>query len=128
MGGGGSSGPTQQQQDLQTEQALTNANLNLEENDQRKGILNAMQGTRVFRGSALSRAVAGNSAGGDTPAPGSATPVNQVLTPTPGSLMDLPGQPGNNGGTGVPGLAGGSQGSVEAPTSAAGGVARGGNR
>lgn len=59
-GGGGGSGPTVQQQQLETEQALTTANLNLEENSQRKSILNAMQGTRVFRGSALSRAVAGN--------------------------------------------------------------------
>ncbi len=61
MGGSsGSSGPTVQQQQLQTEQALTTANLNLEENAQRKPILNAMQGTRVFRGSALSRALRGN--------------------------------------------------------------------
>jgi hypothetical protein len=60
MGGSGGSGPTLQQQELQTEQAMTNANLNLEENDQRKTMLNAMQGTRVFRGSALSRAVRGN--------------------------------------------------------------------
>lgn len=59
-GGGGSSGPTVQQQQLQTEQALTTANLNLEENAQRKTILNSMQGTRVFRGSALSRALRGN--------------------------------------------------------------------
>lgn len=63
MGGGGSSGPTVQQQQLEAEQAITNANLNLEENDQRKSILNAMQGTRVFRGSALSRALRGNRAG-----------------------------------------------------------------
>lgn len=59
-GGGGSSGPTVQQQQLQTQQALTTANLNLEENAQRKTILNSMQGTRVFRGSALSRALRGN--------------------------------------------------------------------
>src|ERR1700679_3806408 len=65
MGGTGSSGPTLQQQQLETEQSLTNANLNLEENSQRKSILNSMFGTRVFRGSALSRAVRGN-----TPGPG----------------------------------------------------------
>lgn len=62
-GGGGSSGPTLQQQQLETQQAKQVANLNLEENAQRKSILNAMLGTRVFRGSALSRAVAGNDAG-----------------------------------------------------------------
>lgn len=59
-GGGGGGGPTVQQQQLATEQAMTNANLNLEENAQRKTILNSMQGTRVFRGSALSRAMRGN--------------------------------------------------------------------
>lgn len=70
MGGGGS-GPTLQQQQLQTAQALTTANLNLEENSQRKAILNSMMGTRVFRGSALSRAVIGNAPGtaGDQAAP-----------------------------------------------------------
>ncbi len=68
MGGGsGSSGPTLQQQQLETQQAITTANLNLEENAQRKSILNAMQGTRVFRGSALSRAVAGNTSGSNQP-------------------------------------------------------------
>lgn len=66
-GGGGNDGPTLQQQQLETEQAETNASLNLEENAQRKAILNSMQGTRVFRGSALSRAVAGNT---DDTAPG----------------------------------------------------------
>ncbi|MDE2097036.1 MAG: hypothetical protein KGL39_07305 [Patescibacteria group bacterium] len=66
-GGGGSSGPTVQQQQLETQQAKTNASLNLEENAQRKAILNAMLGTRVFRGSALSRAVRG-----DTPGTGGA--------------------------------------------------------
>ena len=70
MGGGGSSGPTLQQQQLQTAQALTNANLNLEENSQRKSILNAMMGTRVFRGSALSRALRGNTPGSANEAAG----------------------------------------------------------
>lgn len=59
----GSSGPTLQQQQLETQQATTAANLNLEENEQRKSILNAMLGTRVFRGSALSRATRGNTPG-----------------------------------------------------------------
>ena len=62
-GGGGNGGPTLQQQQLESEQAITNANLNLEENSQRKSILNAMMGTRVFRGSALSRALRGNTPG-----------------------------------------------------------------
>lgn len=63
-GGGGSSGPTLQQQQLEAAQAKMNADLNLQENEQRKAILNSMTGMRVFRGSALSRAVAGNTAGG----------------------------------------------------------------
>lgn len=76
MGGGGSSGPTLQQQQLESQQAITNASLNNEENLQRKTILNAMQGTRVFRGSALSRSLAGNSPGSAAmnPAPGPAVP------------------------------------------------------
>jgi hypothetical protein len=82
MGGGGSSGPTLQQQQLETEQALTTANLNLEENSQRKSILNAMQGTRVFRGSALSRAVAGNNDNGaPTGAPSKAQQTAQTVAP-----------------------------------------------
>lgn len=70
-GGGGGSGPTVQQQQLETRQGITTANLNLEENAQRKSILNAMMGTRVFRGSALSRALAGNTpgTGGEQAAP-----------------------------------------------------------
>lgn len=92
-GGGGGSGPTLQQQQLQTEQALTTANLNLEENAQRKSILNSMQGTRVFRDSALSRAVAGNTPG----TPGQAAPApsasqinnyNQIVAPVTSSLLD----------------------------------------
>lgn len=63
MGGHSNNGPTLQQQQLETQQAVTNANLNIEENAQRKAILNAMQGTRVFRGSALSRALTGNDPG-----------------------------------------------------------------
>ena len=83
MGGGGSSGPTLQQQQLETEQALTTANLNLEENSQRKSILNAMSGTRVFRGSALSRAVAGNNdVGPPTGAPSKAQTTNSTTSPT----------------------------------------------
>src|SRR5271170_4801813 len=98
MGGGGSSGPTKQQQDLQTEQALTTAQQNLEENEQRKVILNAMQGTRVFRGSALSRAIAGNSAGLGTPqAPPGVSGQQQnapLRTGSGGSLLDVAGTPG----------------------------------
>lgn len=90
-GGGGSSGPTVQQQQLQTEQALTTANLNLEENSQRKTILNAMQGTRVFRGSALSRALAGNTdgSGAATGGPASAAQTNpSVIAPAATSILD----------------------------------------
>jgi hypothetical protein len=90
VGSTGSSGPTVQQQQLETEQALTNANLNLEENSQRKSILNAMLGTRVFRGSALSRAMRGNNNIGANPAPGpSQAQVNAgVITPVAASLLD----------------------------------------
>lgn len=93
-GSGGGSGPTLQQQQLETQQALTNANLNLEENSQRKSILNAMMGTRVFKGSALSRAMRGNTpgAGGvaNAPAP-SASQTNAgsgANVPTFTSLLD----------------------------------------
>jgi hypothetical protein len=94
--GGGSSGPTAQQQQLQTEQATTNANLNLEENEQRKVILNAMQGTRVFRGSALSRQIASNQAGTGTPQAPAAPSGEQQNAPiragvSGASLLDLAG-------------------------------------
>lgn len=92
-GGGGSSGPTPQQQQLETQQAITNANLNLEENDQRKAILNAMQGTRVFRGSALSRALRGNSPGNTPQGAPSRSQTNASRAPIGGggiaSLVDL---------------------------------------
>lgn len=94
MGGGGSSGPTAQQQALQTEQALTNAQLNLEENEQRKVVLNSLQGTRAFRGSALTRSVAGNSTSSSSPtAPAAPAPSNQqqnygALFSNSGSLLD----------------------------------------
>ena len=95
MGGGGSSGPTKQQQDLQTEQALTTAQQNLEENEQRKVILNAMQGTRAFRGSALTRASAANGISGSTApnAPAAPAPSNQqqnygAIFANGGSLLD----------------------------------------
>lgn len=90
-GGGGSSGPTVQQQQLETMQAQTNANLNLEENSQRKSILNAMMGTRVFRGSALSRALRGNTPGAAEPTgPASASQVaaGQVIAAPTASLLD----------------------------------------
>src|SRR5438874_2692916 len=112
-GGGGSSGPTVQQQQLQTQQALTTANLNLEENSQRKAILNSMQGTRVFRGSALSRALAGNtpgSAASTSPPPGPSPSQNLPLfAPGTTSLLDKASQRGagsgstSSGGTGTSG-------------------------
>ena len=94
------SGPTQQQQALATEQATTTANQNLEENEQRKIILNAMQGTRVFRGSALSRSISTNRAGTETPSappgPSSSQQNSSLRTPGAGtSLLDTPGLPAN---------------------------------
>ena len=112
-GGGGSSGPTVQQQQLQTQQALTTANLNLEENAQRKTILNSMQGTRVFRGSALSRALRGNNNNAPSVAPGPSTAqVNgygQLVTASQTSLFDQRAAAGSNVQPGSP-LAGGSSG------------------
>ncbi len=124
MGSSGSSGPTLQQQQLQTEQALTNANLNLEENSQRKTILNAMQGTRVFRGSALSRAVAGNNddAGTPQPAPSNSqtNSYGQLIAPSVTSSL-LDDRVGGSGAT-ASGGAGASGGTGGGGT----GVARGG--
>lgn len=106
-GGGGGSGPTVQQQQLETMQAQQNAGLNLEENNQRKTILNAMQGTRVFRGSALSRAVAGNT---DATGAAQAPPASKAQTATSlapptvsASLLDSPraGTTSSTGATGV---------------------------
>lgn len=119
MGGGssGGSGPTLQQQQLQTQQALTTANLNLEENSQRKTILNAMQGTRVFRGSALSRAVAGNNdaPGEAQPAPSTAqtNSYGQLISAPETSLLDTRSGTGAtpSGGAGASGAAGGAGGS-----------------
>ena len=123
FGGGGGSGPTAQQQALQTEQALTNANLNLQENEQRKVILNAMQGTRVFRGSALSRAIAADREGTGTPLapPGPSSqqqnaPLRQGAGIANPSLLDL----GNNPVSG-PGTSAGGRGA-----SPSGGGGRGG--
>lgn len=94
-GGGGNSGPTLQQTQLETAQATTNANLNLEENAQRKALLNSMMGTRVFRGSALSRALRGNTPGvggeGGT-GPASRTQLNNGEAPVVAnqkSLLDV---------------------------------------
>lgn len=116
-GGGGGSGPTVQQQQLETMQARQNASLNLEENAQRKSILNAMLGTRVFRGSALSRALRGNTpgTGGEENAPApSRAQVNNATPPIAigqQSLLDQR-QSGNTasgntaaGGTGGSGVA-----------------------
>lgn len=92
-GGGGGSGPTLQQQELEAQQAKTNANLNLEENAQRKSILNAMQGTRMFRGSALSRSVVGNTpgTGAEAAPPASASQINsynQIIVAPTKSLLE----------------------------------------
>ena len=128
MGGGGSSGPTLQQQQEMTQQALTEANLNLEENSQRKSILNALQGTRVFKGSALSRAVRGNTPGTggeqNSPAP-SATQIRGNEAPIAvdqASLLDTR-QAAASGATG----AGGAGASAATATAArVGGYAGGG--
>ena len=100
-GGGTPSGPTPQQQALATEQSVSNAQLNLEENEQRKTILNALQGTRVFRGSALSRQIAGNSPSTAAPvAPPSANQQSPILAPvTARSLLDQANQSGTSGAT-----------------------------
>ena len=116
FGGGGGSGPTAQQQALQTEQALTNANLNLEENEQRKVILNAMQGTRVFRGSALSRSIAANrdETGRITAPPGPSQQQQNAPLRTPGagtSVLDLTTGGGTGSSTGGGTTAGGRGGS-----------------
>jgi hypothetical protein len=114
MGGNnGGSGPTVQQQQLETEQATQNANLNLEENSQRKSILNAMLGTRVFRGSALSRALRGNTPGAEPQgAPSASQNNNQVVAPAVQSLIDTQETRGSGattaGGAGASGAAGGA--------------------
>lgn len=113
-GGGGNTGPTQQQLELQTQQATQTAQLNLEENEQRKTILNAMQGMRVFRESALSRAVAGNTAGSATPVGGPSPTQSRakLIAPRQQSLLDVTaagsgataaGGAGGSGGVGVGG-------------------------
>lgn len=113
-GGGGGSGPTKQQQDLETQQAVTNAQLNVDENEQRKSILSAMGGMRVFRGSALSRAVAGNRSGiTDQPiGPASASQTNTSISPNTSSLLDLAPGSGNTpaGGAGASGSTAGGGG------------------
>lgn len=120
-GGGGSSGPTVQQQQLETQQSLTNANLNLEENSQRKSILNSMLGTRVFRGSALSRALRGNTpgTGGETAPPASAAQTNDsaAVFVNQKSLLDARESnasgataAGGAGASATPGLGGGYRG------------------
>lgn len=117
-GPSGSSGPTAQQQALMDQQALTTANLNLEENDQRKTML-SMMGTRTFRGSALSRALRGNAPGsGNDPAPpASRSQINtygQIIGPVTPSLLDQQGSgstpAGGTGGSGGGGRAVGGRG------------------
>lgn len=125
-GGGGNSGPTVQQQQLEKQQAMTSAEQNLQENEQRKTILNSMFGTRVFRGSALSRAVRGNTpgTGGATAGPASASQVNaSVVAPRSASLLDL--VSGRSTGTGATpsggaGASGGGIGGVRGPGSGRG--------
>lgn len=121
FGGAGNSNPTAQQQQLLTEQALTTANLNLEENSQRKAILNGMMGTRLFRGSALSRAVRGNapgSASGPGP-PASQSQLNsygQIIGPVTPSLLDAQGSGSTPaGGTGASGGGGRAAGGRSGP-------------
>lgn len=120
-GGGGGSGPTLQQQQLETAQALTTANLNLEENAQRKSILNAMSGTRVFRGSALSRAVAGNNDVGPpagAPSKAQMTAGSAAPTTVSTSLLDTRKQQTGTGAT-TAGGAGASGDSIEQARAAA---------
>jgi len=113
---------------METQQALTTANLNLEENSQRKSILNSMMGTRVFRGSALSRAIRGNTpgaAGEDATAPASASQINsynQIITRPTASLLDE-----QNAGSGAT-PAGGAGASGAVAPSTGGGRAGGGGR
>lgn len=132
-GGGGGGGPTLQQQQLETQQAVTNASLNNEENLQRKTILNSMQGTRVFRGSALSRQLAGNTPGAaaGNPAPGPATPTGSgsfLFGRTQKSLLDL--APGSgatpSGGAGTSNAGTASAGGYAGGAGAGGGGRRGG--
>ncbi len=116
MGGNSNSGPTLQQQQLQTEQALTNANLNLEENDQRKVILNSLSGTRNFRESALSRSVRGNNDNPGAPiagGPGTSQQINtygQITTTPSVSLLDYVNSGGSQGSAGTTGSTGGGRG------------------
>jgi hypothetical protein len=124
-GGGGSSGPTAQQQQLETNQAITNANLNIEENSQRKAILNAMQGTRVFRGSALSRSLAGNTPGNNpAPGPSNAQMNAPFIGSRKGSLLDmLPGSgAGGAGGAGPSNAGAGAIGTYGGRGSSGGGA------
>jgi hypothetical protein len=126
-GGGGGSGPTLQQQQLETNQAMQTANLNIEENAQRKGLLNSAMGTRVFRGSALSRAVAGNTNGGGSPAPGPSGTQTRGNFPGGvfnfgGSLLDAAGAAASGstpaGGAGASGGGGSASGGRRGPGSA----------
>jgi hypothetical protein len=135
MGGSGSSDPTAQQQQLMTNQALTTANLNIEENAQRKTILNSMMGTRVFRGSALSRSVRGNAPGSasENAPPASQSQLNsynQIIGPVSRSLLDEQARAGGSGstpsgGTGGSGGGGRAAGGYGGPAGGAGGGGRG---
>jgi len=124
-----SSGPTAQQQALSAEQAVTNANLNLQENEQRKVILNAMQGTRVFRGSALSRQTATDREGTGTPMapPGiSGSQQNAPLSAARAGTSLLDEQTGAVGSGTVSGAGGGAGGAAGGGGGRAGGGGKGG--
>lgn len=88
MGGGGGGNPTLQQRQLQAQQAQATAQLNVQENDQRKIILNAMAGTRNFRESALSRSLGGNN--NDAPAAQSGAPSTAQQINTYGQITGTP--------------------------------------
>jgi hypothetical protein len=126
---GGSSGPTVQQQQMEAMQATTSANLNLEENAQRKSILNSMLGTRVFRGSALSRAVRGNTpgTGGEEQAPApSRTQTTTGSTPVVANRTSLLDETSGTGATPAGGAGASGGGGAGAGGYRGGGNARGG--
>lgn len=108
---------------------MTNASLNLEENAQRKSILNSMLGTRVFRGSALSRALRGDTpgTGGEENAPAPSRSQSNPADAAPvqinkESLLDQR----QNGSTGSGNTAAGGVGASGGATAAAAGGYRGG--
>lgn len=71
-------GPTPEQLALESDQRVQSAELSKIENQRRKRLLSAMQGTRAFRGSALFRAKPGNRAGDGAVAAPSSSGVTEV--------------------------------------------------